>query len=83
MPTEVEKLRAELAEERARRIELEDGYRFKLEDLRGSIRGMAKGRLGRNIENALALSRDDPPWIEGISMLLQDSFDIIEKLKIL
>ena len=60
-------------------IEMENGYKFKLQDLRGNIRGLLSGRLKRMLEEALVAAQDEKPWMKAIQERLEMSIEMINK----
>jgi hypothetical protein len=60
-------------------VEIHDGYRHKLDDLRGKIRGILQGELTRWIETALDAARSDPPFTKAIEERLEDALKLITK----
>lgn len=60
-------------------VELHDGYRHKLDALRGRIRGVLQGELTRWIETALDAARSDPPFTKAIEERLDDALKLITK----
>ena len=60
-------------------VELHDGYRHKLDALRGRIRGVLQGELTRWIETALDAARSDPPFTKAIEERLEDALKLITK----
>ena len=60
-------------------IDLRDGHRYKMDELRGRIRGMLQGQLTRHIQTALDASRLDPPYTAAIQERLEDALRLIKK----
>jgi hypothetical protein len=60
-------------------VDLRNGYRHKIDDLRGQIRGMLQGQLTRWLQTALDASRTNPPWTVAIQERLEDALQLIEK----
>lgn len=86
LKSEIDQLQAQLATAENRTAEVEkqivdlrDGYRHKMDDLRGQIRGMLQGQLTRWLQTALDASRTDPPWTVAIRERLEDALQLIEK----
>lgn len=83
---EIETLRAERAAAEARIAELQaqltdvhDGYRHKLREVRGRVRGVLGGELTRWLRTGLAASRATPPRIPVVEERLEDALTLIEK----
>jgi cell division protein FtsB len=86
LKSEINQLRSQIAttESRAAKLEqqivdLRDGYRHKMDDLRGKIRGMLQGQLTRLLQTALDASLTDPPWTVAIQERLEDALQLIER----
>lgn len=82
----IEALRAEKAAAEARITELQaqlvdvhDGYRHKLREVRGRVRGVLGGELTRWLRTGLAASRAMPPRIPVVEERLEDALTLIEK----
>ncbi|HSW50625.1 MAG TPA: hypothetical protein VLH09_10645, partial [Bryobacteraceae bacterium] len=58
-------------------VTLDDGYRHKLSEMRGRLRGVLEGQLTRWLETALDASRSDPPWIQAVEERLEDALALI------
>ncbi len=60
-------------------VDTRDGFRLKLYELRGRIRGILQGQLTRWLETALEASRDEAPWMPVIQERLEDALNLIKK----
>ena len=69
---EIEKLKKEI-------VEIQDSYQYKLNDLRGRVRGLLQGQLTRFLQTALDASRSEPPWTKAIQERLEDALKLIGK----
>lgn len=68
-----------VAELESQIVDLRDGYRHKIDELRGQVRGMLQGQLTRWLQTALDASRSDPPWTSAIQERLGDALRLIER----
>lgn len=69
---EIEKLKKEI-------VEIQASYQYKLDDLRGRVRGLLRGQLTRFLQTALDASRSEPPRTSVIQERLEDSLKLIDK----
>lgn len=70
---------AKIAELQAQLIDVHDGYRHKLREVRGRLRGVLGGELTRWLRTGLAASRATPPRIPVVEERLEDALTLIEK----
>lgn len=61
-------------------VDIHNGYQYKLNELRGRIRGMLQGQLTRWLQTAFDASQSDPPWIVAIQERLEDALLYIRDL---
>jgi hypothetical protein len=62
-----------------RLAQTEDGYRHRLQEVRGRVRGVMEGQLTRWIQTALHASQENPPWTNTIQERLEEALTLIEK----
>jgi hypothetical protein len=60
-------------------VQIHDGYKHKLDDLRGRIRGVMQGQLTRWLQTSLDAARSDPPFTKVVEERLEDALKLIEK----
>ncbi len=62
-----------------RLAELDDGYRHKMQEIRGRLHGTLEGKLTRWLQTALQASEENPPWTHTIQERLEEALALIEK----
>lgn len=60
-------------------VQIHDGYKHKLDELRGRIRGVMQGQLTRWLQTSLDAARSDPPFTKVVEERLEDALKLIEK----
>jgi hypothetical protein len=59
--------------------QLDDGYKHRLQEVRGRMRGILEGQLTRWLQTALHASQETPPWTHTIQERLEEALSLIEK----
>jgi hypothetical protein len=67
------------AELELRLSQLDDGYKHRLQEVRGRMRGILEGQLTRWLQTALHASQETPPWTHTIQERLEEALSLIEK----
>ena len=69
----------QVAELEVRLSQMDDGYKHKLLEVRGRMRGILEGQLTRWLQTALQASQETPPWTHTIQERLEEALALIEK----
>lgn len=60
-------------------VQVRDGYKHQIYELRERIRGVLEGQLSRWLQNALDASQSNPPWIAPIQERLEDALKLLKR----